>query len=141
MQEVKNTGITTELLPLNNQTLKQMEKPTVKAYTVKELHAIYEVSRAVFSSWLSEIENKVGALKGKIYTPKQVKIIFAHLETPELYKARTIKEMCVLYGVSKAVFFSWIELFRDRIGALKGKTYTPKQVRIILEHLEMPDTD
>ncbi len=116
-----------------------MKKIPVKAYTVKELHAIYEVSRSVFSSWLSVFTNKVGELKGKTYTPKQVKIIFVHLETPKLYKARTVKEICALYGVSRSVYFSWITLFRERIGVFKGKTYTPKQVRIILEHLELPE--
>jgi hypothetical protein len=116
-----------------------MKQVPVKAYTLKELYTIYEVSRHVFSSWLTVFGNKVGVLKGKTYTPKQVKIIFAHIETPEIYKARTVKELCALYGVSKSVFFSWIKLFRERIGVFKGKTYTPKQVRIILEHLEMPD--
>jgi transposase-like protein len=54
-------------------------------------------------------------------------------------KAYTVKEMCALYGVSRTVFFSWIKKFRSKIGELKGKTYTPKQVRIIFDHLEMPE--
>jgi hypothetical protein len=29
---------------------------------------------------------------------------------------------------------------QEKIGALKGKTFTPKQVRIILEHLEVLET-
>ena len=116
-----------------------MEKPTVKAYSLKELYVLYNVSRHVFNSWLSLFDKKVGKVKGKTYTPRQVRIIFEFLETPEIYKAQTIKQICLLYNVSKSVYFSWIKIFRLKIGVIKGKTYYPKQVRIIIEHLDMPE--
>jgi len=116
-----------------------MEKPLVKAYSLKELYTLYNVSRRVFNSWLTLFDKKVGKVKGKIYTPRQVRIIFEFLETPEIYKAQTIKEICALYNVSESVYFSWIRLFREKIGVIKGKTYYPKQVRIVIEHLDMPE--
>jgi hypothetical protein len=55
----------------------------IKSYTIKELAVLYNVSYKVFCAWLKPIRTKIGELKGKTFTPKQVKIIFEHLERPE----------------------------------------------------------
>jgi transposase len=60
------------------------EKTTaVKAYSQKEIIALYGVSRKIFIKWLAPFTNDVGTLVGKIYTPKQVRIIFQKLDPPQ----------------------------------------------------------
>ena len=54
-------------------------------------------------------------------------------------KPYTNKELYNLYGVSKDVFKSWICDFKEEIGKVKGKTYTIKQVKIIIKYLGAPD--
>jgi hypothetical protein len=53
-------------------------------------------------------------------------------------KAYTPKELRGEYGVSDKTFASWLSKFRDKVGEVKGKTYTPAQVQIIVEHLGEP---
>lgn len=50
------------------------------------------------------------------------------------FKALTPKELRTLYGVSKKTWLSWLAPIRDKVGPLRGKTYTPAQVKIITEH-------
>jgi hypothetical protein len=48
----------------------------VKAYAPKDLCKMYKVSDKTFKSWISPHLAKIGNLKGKMYTPRQVRIIF-----------------------------------------------------------------
>lgn len=54
-------------------------------------------------------------------------------------KAYTQYQLIALYGVSRNTFLSWLKPFKDEIGELIGKCYTPKQVRIIFSKLEPPE--
>ncbi|OFY83644.1 MAG: hypothetical protein A3F72_15315 [Bacteroidetes bacterium RIFCSPLOWO2_12_FULL_35_15] len=62
-----------------------MDKPEtpVKAYTQFQLIQLYGVSRSCFVSWIKPFEGEIGELKGKCYTPKQVKIIFSKIDPPQ----------------------------------------------------------
>lgn len=59
-----------------------------------------------------------------------------NLETP--VKPYTQFQLIALYGVSRKKFIAWIDDFKDELGELKGKCYTPKQVRLIFLKLDPP---
>ena len=52
--------------------------------------------------------------------------------------AQSKSQLADAYGVSLKTFISWIEPLKDNIGEYKGKTYTPKQVKIIYDLLGRP---
>jgi len=54
----------------------------IKAYSKKELCALYNISYRVLKVWLTPFKNKIGKYKGLKYTPAQVKIIFEVLGEP-----------------------------------------------------------
>ncbi len=56
---------------------------TVKAYTLKELSAIYGISPRAFKTWLLPHEDVIGKKKGWYYTTLQVRLIFERLGLPE----------------------------------------------------------
>ncbi|MBI2968909.1 MAG: hypothetical protein HYY40_14000 [Bacteroidetes bacterium] len=53
-------------------------------------------------------------------------------------KPMTPKELALLYGVTKKTFASWKKAFQKELGPLRGRIYTIKQVKIILENLGIP---
>ena len=55
-----------------------------------------------------------------------------------LIKAMNKKELAALYSVSLTALNRWLEPFKEKIGKERGRTYTPKQVRIIFECLGEP---
>lgn len=59
----------------------QMSRPT-KPMNTKELAAAYGVGYETFISWLKPIRQKVGEQLGKMWTVKQIQIIFDHLGNP-----------------------------------------------------------
>lgn len=60
-----------------------MEKTfSIEAYSPKQLRALYKVSKRTWCSWIAPIREKIGELKGKTYTPKQVETIVEHLGEP-----------------------------------------------------------
>lgn len=54
----------------------------IKAYSYKELAALYEVREKIFKRWLVPFKGLIGVKRGWYLTPKQVKIIFKKLGTP-----------------------------------------------------------
>ena len=56
---------------------------TVKAYTMKELSALYGISPKAFKTWLAPHEEVIGKKKGWYYTALQVEIIFEKLGIPK----------------------------------------------------------
>lgn len=50
----------------------------------------------------------------------------------------SVKELCALYGVTWKVWNAWIEPIREKVGEVKGRKYSPKQVKIIFDHLGPP---
>jgi len=60
------------------------------------------------------------------------------MATPPV-KAYTIDELCKIYGITRKQFYSWRELFREKVGELKAHKYTPAQVKIIFEHVGYPE--
>jgi hypothetical protein len=55
-----------------------------------------------------------------------------------IIKAMNKKQLAGLYGVSVVTFSRWIKPFEKKIGAIKGKLYTPKQIREIYDCLGEP---
>jgi len=57
-------------------------KFVLKAYSPKEIRALYGISDLVYKSWTKPFKSEIGDLVGKYYTVKQVQIIIGHLGVP-----------------------------------------------------------
>jgi hypothetical protein len=57
-------------------------EPLAKAYTMKELSAMYGISSKAFKTWLEPHEDAIGKKKGWYHTALQVRIIFSKLREP-----------------------------------------------------------
>ena len=55
---------------------------TVKAYTIKELAALYGISNKAFHTWLQPHMQEIGEKRGWYFTTLQVRIIFEKLGLP-----------------------------------------------------------
>jgi transposase-like protein len=55
---------------------------TVKAYTISELAALYEVSPKTFRTWLKQYAKEIGERESRYFTTLQVKIIFEKIGCP-----------------------------------------------------------
>lgn len=53
-----------------------------KAMNKTKLAALYNVHIDTFSKWLEPFSDKIGNVTGRIFTPKQVEIIFECLGEP-----------------------------------------------------------
>jgi hypothetical protein len=53
-------------------------------------------------------------------------------------KPYTLKELCYLYGVSKAIILGWLEPFQEELGVRNGHKYTVKQIALIFERIGAP---
>jgi transposase len=62
----------------------------LKAYSVKQLAEVYEVSPKVLRTWISEIEKEVGLKNGHFYNHRQIKIIFDEFGIPPGLKEKPI---------------------------------------------------
>jgi hypothetical protein len=60
----------------------QPDSPKIKVYSKKEMREMYCISRQTLNNWLKLNEKKIGKIKGRLFTPKQVKLIFELLGTP-----------------------------------------------------------
>lgn len=56
----------------------------LRPYTPKELCKLYRVSRKTFLKWIKPIQPKLGERIGHFYSIPQVRIIFGHLELPDI---------------------------------------------------------
>lgn len=48
----------------------------------------------------------------------------------------TLKQLSARWCVNEKTVKRWIEPFLDELGTVNGKLFTPRQVKIILDHLE-----
>ncbi len=55
-------------------------------------------------------------------------------------KPYTTKELCAIYKVDRRTFKKWIKPFEEEIGERLGWYYTTRQVRIIFQKLDLPET-
>lgn len=49
-----------------------------------------------------------------------------------------VKELAVIYGVSRRVLSGWLKVHESAIGQKHGQYYTALQVKIIFERLGLP---
>ena len=54
----------------------------VQPYSRKELCNIYNINRRQLTKWLDPFKEEVGELQGRLYTTKQVEIIFEKIGLP-----------------------------------------------------------
>ena len=59
-----------------------MNKIQIKPYSLKELAALYNVSKNTFKKWLEPFKKEIGERKGYYYTIHQVEVIFKYLGVP-----------------------------------------------------------
>lgn len=59
------------------------EKTKIQALSIKELCALYNISRKTFTKWLNKKKLEIGERTGGKYTIKQVKIIFEEFGSPD----------------------------------------------------------
>ncbi len=59
------------------------ENIPVQPYSLKELSAMYGVSKNTFKKWLQPFKEELGKRNGYYYNNKQVKLIFDKLGSPE----------------------------------------------------------
>lgn len=54
----------------------------MKSYSKKELARLYNVTTVTLDSWLRPFQSEIGEYRGRLYTPKQIAIIFSKLGEP-----------------------------------------------------------
>lgn len=54
----------------------------VRPYTMKELAAIYGISTKTFRKWLNPHQESIGERVGRLYTVRQIEIIFQLIGDP-----------------------------------------------------------
>ena len=52
----------------------------------KSLAALYNVSTKTLNKWIEKLPEPIGEYAGKAFTPKQIKIIFKHIDYPDYEK-------------------------------------------------------
>jgi len=57
----------------------------IRAYSIGELAALYEISVRTMNRWLKPHLEMIGKREGRFYTVKQVEIIFERLGLPRDY--------------------------------------------------------
>jgi transposase len=53
-------------------------------------------------------------------------------------KPYTIRELSLLYGVSRITFRRWLNKFKQELGNRAGRYYSIPQVKVIFKHLDFP---
>ena len=48
----------------------------------------------------------------------------------------TLRQLALRWNVNERTVRRWIHPFKAELGEVHGKLFTPRQVKIILEHLE-----
>lgn len=57
---------------------------------------------------------------------------------PELKSGISLTDLAKIYGVTRKVMKRWIEPIEQKVGEIKGRSLTPKQIKIIINHLDTP---
>lgn len=64
------------------QTILRKKAELIKPYSPKEMWSLYDVTPKTFRSWIKPFNKEIGKRMGRLYTPKQVEIIFESLGLP-----------------------------------------------------------
>ena len=65
------------------QNINSANKIPIRPYTVEELANIYGVTSRTVKLWIKPFKNEVGKKIGRLYSYKQIEIIFEKLGRPE----------------------------------------------------------
>ncbi len=60
------------------------------------------------------------------------------METKGIIRAMSKSELADAYHISLKAFRIWLEPFMEQVGEYRGKTFTPKQVKIIFDLFGIP---
>lgn len=58
-------------------------QPELKPLNYKQLAAIYDVTHKTLKCWLQPFMEEIGEMRGKTFTPMQVRIIYQRLGEPK----------------------------------------------------------
>jgi hypothetical protein len=72
---------------MENETDTDKKDSKIKAYTLKQLAALYGFTVQTMRKWIAPLKDKIGPRIGHFYNPKQIKIIFEHLGNPSIWMA------------------------------------------------------
>ena len=61
------------------------------------------------------------------------------MQVGKKYKPYSKKQLCLLYGVSDMTLKSWLRPIKTKLGAYRGKSYSPMQIQIIFDLLGEPE--
>ncbi len=53
-----------------------------------------------------------------------------------IYQSMSLGQLAARWNVSVRTVRRWIHPFREELGPIQGKLLTPRQVKIVLDHLE-----
>lgn len=57
---------------------------TIQSMTAQELYKAYKISFPTFKRWIKAIPGIVFINRKRVYTPKEVQLIYDHLGAPEI---------------------------------------------------------
>jgi hypothetical protein len=60
------------------------------------------------------------------------------IQLPPEVKPLNYKQLAATYEVTHKTLKGWLEPFMEEIGAMRGRTFTPRQVRMIYDKLGEP---
>lgn len=52
------------------------------------------------------------------------------------YKPMGYADLAARWNISTRTVRNWIRPFKDQLGPIHGRLFTPRQVKIIMDHLE-----
>jgi hypothetical protein len=61
------------------------KKIELKPYNLKDLTIIYGVNIKTLKKWLLPFHDQIGEKRGRLFTVKQVKVIFSNLGIPDSF--------------------------------------------------------
>ncbi|MDB5203574.1 MAG: hypothetical protein JWQ27_2983 [Ferruginibacter sp.] len=68
---------------LRQNTVGELTHVKIRPYNIKQLCAIYDISRACFEGWVKPFKKKIGPQRGGYFTPLQVEMIFRLCGAPK----------------------------------------------------------
>ena len=81
----------------------------VASFCKKELIYLYDIKRRVFEAWMRDTEKIIGKEKGRMYTPKQIEVMFTIHGVPPMLRALKKKGYLDEYLRKRIVKPGWLD--------------------------------
>jgi hypothetical protein len=118
---------------MKNANQQREEKMILRPYTVKELAALYRISKGTFRKWMEPLQAEIGERIGHFYMIPQVKIILEKFGTPQGMEVQPIVTENYTDEVSEFVEAAWdfacALLWKDKIFCAEEIALSKKYLR------------